>query len=367
MAPPIQATSEAGRAQRLEQADGNAEENAADLIAQATDPGTGHVDTRKLGEWVADANRRDPAAASAAYVAIEGQLARRNPADAARFDQDIVAAAAHPLPGGLWAAGQSWASNGAKLLVDNPILVKQWESTLSAWTGRGGFTAGLQNLLERSGIQIAPVVNPIPPGSVPNGAGVSDKVANNTNGRLARDAIADHWRSQGFEARIEQSRNGGARRVDIVVDLPANDRRFNQRLEIESKVGRAGLDGEVRGQVARDVEALQANRSLRGAGRVLEGVGKVARPVGIVLDAIQVGSAFSADGNRVGANTGRAVSGIAGGVAGAWGGAQVGAALGTLVMPGVGTAVGAVVFGIAGALGGDAIGRGVFNTVKSWF
>jgi hypothetical protein len=315
--------------------------HARELIAQATDARTGALDTRSLGRWVADASRQDFAAASQAHAAIEAELtAQGRVGDLARFNQDVVAAASNslPTPGGLWAAGQGMLQQGSKLLVDNPVLVKQWESTTSAWTQKDGFTRGLRDLLDSHGIRIEPQINRVPPGSLGPTAGVPLAPANN-----------------------------GARRVDVVVDLPAADPRMSQRLEIESKVGRAGLDSDIRGQVALDAEALRANQGLRRSGQVLEGVGKVARPVGIVLDVIEVGQAFRADGNQVGANTGRAASGVAGGALGGWGGAAAGAAIGTAIFPGVGTVVGGVIGGIAGAIGGDMAGRGVFDTVRSWF
>lgn len=347
---------------------------ARELIGQATDPRTGTLDTQQLGRWVADASQQDFAAASQAHQAIEAELvAQGRVGDLARFNQDVVAAAATPAepgfqpPGGLWAAGQGMLQQGTRLLVDNPILLKQWESTTSAWTNKGGFTSGLRDLLTGNGIQIEPQVNGVPPGSVTRTAGVPSAVANNTNGALARDAIADRWRAQGFDVQTEVVANGGARRVDVVVDIPANDPRMNQRLEIESKVGRTGLDSDIRGQVALDADALRANRALRTSGQVLEGAGKVLRPVGLVMDVIQVGQAFRADGNQVGAETGRAVSGVAGGALGGWGGAAAGAAIGTAIFPGVGTVVGGVIGGIAGAIGGDAAGRGLFDTVKGWF
>jgi hypothetical protein len=352
----------------------SAQANAASVIASATDPGTGRVDTRQLGQWVADASKQDMNAASQAHAEIESQLAANSPGDAARFNQDVVAAAsgappapASWVPGGLSATAQGMADAGKKVLVNNPILVKQWESSTSAWTGKGGFTPGLQRMLESHGINVSPVVNPVAPGSVGRNAGVSDKVASNTNGAAARDAIADRWRNQGYEVKTEQVRNGGARKVDVVVEVPANDPRYSQRIEIESKAKRAGLDPVIRGQAAQDIEALQANRLLRNGGRVLEGVGKVARPVGLVMDAIQVGEAFHEDGNTIGKHTGRAASGVAGGALGGYGGALGGAALGTMILPGVGTVVGGVVGGIVGALGGDVIARSAFDKVSSWF
>jgi len=192
-------------------------------------------------------------------------------------------------------------------------------------------------------------------------------VANNTNGALARDAIADRWRAAGVPVRTEVPTQGGARVVDVVANPPAADPRMQQRIDVESKVGRKGLDGEVRGQVARDAEALMDNRLLRGSGEVLENVGKVARPVGAVLDAVSLVQAYQTDGNRIGENTGRTASGVAGGALGGWGGAALGAAIGTAIFPGVGTVVGGIVGGIGGALAGDASGRGIFNTVKGWF
>ncbi|MBK1614343.1 hypothetical protein CKO44_12775 [Rubrivivax gelatinosus] len=343
---------------------------ARELIGAARDPRSGSLDTARLGAWVADAARQDPGRASQAYAAVEHELtAQGRVGELARFNADVVAAADGGLqaPGGLWGAGQGLLQAGQQVLVDNPILVKQWESTTSAWTGRDGFTSGLRELLDRNGIQISPQVNPVPPGSLGPGAGVPAAVANNTNGALARDAIADRWRAAGYSTQTEVPANGGARRVDVAVDIPAADPRQAQRLEIESKVGRVALDGDIRAQVALDADALRANQALRRSGQLLEGVGRVARPVGLVVDVIQVGQAFRADGNQVGTNTGRAVSGVAGGALGGWGGAAAGAALGTAVFPGVGTVVGGIIGGIGGALAGDAAGRGVFDTVRSWF
>jgi hypothetical protein len=350
-----------------------AQAQAVELISRATDPRTGYVDTRQLGAWVADAARSDFAAASEAHAAIETQLAARSPADAAHFNHDVVEAASNPLatPGGLWAAAGPLQSAGFRLLTENPILTKHWEFTQSAWTHRGGATPGLQQMLESHGIRISDVVHAPPLGSVGKASGVPEKAATTLNGNLARDAIAARYGAPANpNVATEVRRPEFNRRVDVVVDVPANDPRHAQRIEIESKVGRTGLDGpngRITSEALRDGDALRANRMLRNSGAVLEGVGKVARPVGIVLDVIEVGQAFRSDGNRVGANTGRAASGVAGGALGTWGGAAGGAAIGTAIFPGVGTVVGGVVGGIIGAVGGDAIGRGVFDTVKSWF
>ncbi len=356
-----------------------ARDPAADVVGRATDPRTGVVDTQRLARWVVDARRNDPQAAESAHAAIEQHLlASGHPGDVAHYHQDLLQAArdsqAQPfsvvpdhVPGGLWAAGQTWASQGRGLLVDNPILVKQWEATRSAWTTKGGFTPGLTDLFRQNGIQFDATIRTPPAGSLSRSSGVKAAVANNVNGALARDAIANEWRAAGAQVRTEVPVQGGARRVDVVVEPPASDPRMRQRIEIESKVGRTGLDSDIRGQVARDAEALKANRLLRGSGRVLEGVGKVARPVGLVLDAVSIGQAYQADGNRIGTNTGRTASGVAGGALGGWGGAAAGAAIGTAIFPGVGTVVGGIVGGIGGALAGDAAGRGIFDTVKGWF
>jgi len=346
---------------------------AAEVVGRATDPRNGQVDTERLAGWVVGARASDPQTAEAAHAAIE-----RNLLDAGRlvelghYHQDVQQAAREGLlpdavPGGLWGAGQGMVQQGGKLLMDNPIVSKRWEPTTSAWTGKGGFTQGLTELLHASGIDVAQGVNPAPPGSLSATSGVRAAVANNTNGALARDAIADRFRADGVPARTEVPVQGGARRVDVVAEPVANDPRMRQRIEVESKVGRTALDSDIRGQVARDAEALKSNRMLRGSGQVLEGVGRIARPVGVVLDAISLRQAYQADGNRIGQNTGRTASGVAGGALGGWGGAAAGAAIGTAIFPGVGTVVGGIIGGIGGAFAGDAAGRGVFDTVKGWF
>lgn len=349
---------------------GSPASQASELIAQARDPASGELDTQRLAGWVAQASQQDFGKASAAHAAIESELAGRDAGELARFNQDVVTAVAglaEKAPTGLWAAGHALAGEGRRLLVDNPILVKQWESTTSAWTGKSGFTEGLRAMLQSHGITVERLDNPVPSGSFGKSSGVPASVANNLNGDLARDAIADRWRGQGLEVRIEQPRLGGARVVDVVVDRPAADPRQSQRLEIESKVGRNSLGSDLARQAALDGRALRENRMLRGAGQLLEGVGKVARPVGLVMDAVEVGSAFRKDGDRVGLHTGRAASGLAGGAAGGWGGAVGGAALGTAIFPGVGTVIGGVIGGIAGAVAGDQAGRGLFDKLKTWF
>lgn len=356
---------------------------AADVVARATDPRSGALDTGRLAGWVVEARRNDPQTAETAHAAIERELFDSGRlVELGHYHEDLRQAAgvdasangatsftgtAEAAPGGLWAAGQAWTRQGSQLLVDNPILVKQWEATRSPWTGKGGFTPKLAELLTENRIDFSTTVRPAPPGSLGPTSGVRPAIANNVNGALARDAIADEWRATGAQVRTEVPVQGGSRRVDVVVEPPAADPRMRQRIEIESKLGRTGLDSDIRGQVAADADALKANRLLRNSGQVLEGVGKVARPVGLVLDAVSLGSAYQADGGRIGENTGRTASGIAGGALGGWGGAAAGAAIGTAIFPGVGTVVGGIIGGIGGALAGDAAGRGIFDTVKGWF
>ncbi|MET0208883.1 MAG: hypothetical protein ABW220_07550 [Burkholderiaceae bacterium] len=359
--PPVSSASSAGPAPRAEQ--------ARDLIRQASDPATGALDTKALGGWVADAAGKNPQAASEAHAAVEDQLmAQGRVGDLSRFNEDVVAAAkqiADATPNGLWAAGQVLANQGRDILVDNPILTKRWEPTTSAWTGKGGFTPQLTKLLTEAGIDIARI-NPSPAGSLSRSSGVPLAVANNTNGALARDAIAAKNTLPGQTVQTEVPRNGGTRVVDVVVDIPNKDPRMNQRIEIESKVGRTGVH-KAGGQVAADAAALVDNRTLRQGGMLIEGAGKVLRPVGIAMDAIEIGSAFQKDGNKIGENTGRAASGVAGGALGAWGGAAAGAAIGTAILPVGGTIVGGLIGGAIGAFAGDQAGKGVFDTVKGWF
>ena len=180
--------------------------NARAVIRQATDS-RGHVDTRQLARWVDDAAGHDFEAASQAHAHIEQQL---SPADASRFNHDIVAQAARsPLPGGLAAAGHQMVREGTQVQVDNPILVKQWVPTRSAWTHQGGFTNGLRDLLQSHGIEVQRDIRPASPGSLGKSSGVKPQVASNTNGALARDAIADEWRPR------RRDRWLGARQVRV--------------------------------------------------------------------------------------------------------------------------------------------------------
>jgi hypothetical protein len=285
------------------------------------------------------------------------------------------------LPLGLSGSAQGMVDAGYRTQVANPQLTRQWESTSSAWNGGGGFTDGAIDRIQGQGVSVlADTVHPTPAGSrVPGG---SNSAAQSTtfNGDLARDAIASRYRNAGLNVETEvhydsnlnrvdrTARLAGDRFIDVAVDIPHDtDPRMNQRLEIESKAYRVNAGSIDAGQLNHDARSMKVNGRLRTGGAVLEGVGKVARPVGLVLDAVEVGSAFHADGNQIGENTGRAVSRLAGGAAGGWGGAAAGAAIGTAILPGVGTVIGGVIGGIGGAFAGDAIADRTFSAVKNFF
>ncbi|PAX07912.1 hypothetical protein [Sphingomonas lenta] len=341
------------------------------LVAQATDPRTGAVDTAALAAQVAQAARHDFSRADAAFQQISAELAQHSPAVAGEFERQVAEAArdgSNGVPGPtVTGAAQGATAAGTRTLIDNPILSVQWEPTRSAWTGKVGFTPGLTQILDRNGLAINPPNNVPPPGSVGRGSGHGVGTANNINGTAAETAIADRLRAQGFDVQTQVVVQDGQRRLDVVGTRTNADPRFNERVEVESKVGRTGPTPRTISEATLDGERLADNRTMRAAGRTLDTVGRVARPVGLVVDAIEVGGAFRADGGRVGENTGRAVSGLAGGAAGGYGGAVAGAAIGTAIFPGVGTVVGGIVGGALGALGGDAAGRGLFDSVKGWF
>jgi hypothetical protein len=362
---------------------------ASRMIESVTNAQTGKVDTKALAGMVADAAKTDPAKATEAYKQIEAELmATKGFGEVSRFSQDFKAANDPGKYPSVTAIGYGIGKAGYSTLVKNPILEIRWEATNSAWTNKGGFTAPLVRELEARGITVVDDIRLAPAGSVSKPAGFSSlpvsqqrsimATANNTNGALAETAIRDQYRNAGVEATRLGDPNhtnrvqGGTRNVDVVAIERAADPRNNRRIETESKVGRTGYSGNVtesgtvKYEVAKDAQRLADNVSIRRAGQVLEGVGKVAKPVGIVMDAIEIGSAFQADGNRIGDNTLRASSGVAGSAAGAIGGAQLGAAIGAVGGP-VGVVVGGVVGGIAGGIAGSELGKAAYNWVSSWF
>ncbi len=340
------------------------EDQAARAIAVVTNKVSGKVDFDRLADHVT--SQTDFAKASESYAHIKSELAQRNPSEAQNFDSAVARAYTRGATDAVTAASTGLASAGKKVLVNNPILSKQWESTRSAWTGRGGFSSGLTTLLESHGIQSPAFTNQVPPNSLGKASGVPKEVANNVNGSAARDAIAERYRDAGHHVITEVSRQNGTRRVDVQVDVQAKDPRYNQRIDIESKVGRTTKSSTIAAQAAKDGEALAENGAVRGTGRALETAGKVMLPIAIAGDAIELGQAFHADGNKIGTETGRAASGIAGGWGGAIVGAEVGAAAGSFV-PVVGTAIGGIIGGAIGGFGGDKLGRKVFDAIDSLF
>ncbi|MET0026709.1 MAG: hypothetical protein ABW101_03665 [Candidatus Thiodiazotropha sp.] len=289
------------------------------------------------------------------------------------------------IPNGLTGSAQGVYAAGRNTTIGNPQLTIRYESTQSAWNGKGGFHPEARAYLDSKGFVVQSGVNPTPPGSVAKAPGRVSQQYTTHNGDLARDAIADRYRNLAdtrvrtevrFDANLREVPESatarpdlpGDRKVDVKVDIdnPA-DPRFKQTLEIESKATRVVPSNLNHPQIDHDAARLTRNRALRNAGFALEGVGKIARPVGLALDAVDVVSAYRADGNAIGRNTGESLSGLAGGAAGGWGGAVAGAAIGTAILPGVGTVVGGLIGAAAGAWGGDNLGRGAFATISGWF
>ncbi len=339
--------------------------NAGSVIAAATDPSTGAVDTKALAAAVAQAVPGHMELASRAYTDIAQTLAARNPAEAQHFDADVRDAVRY---GSDVAAGGSrgLSKAGYKLLLDNPILTKRWEATTSPWTGKGGFTDGLREMLESHGIEVERSVNPVPAGGLDKSSGEPQARANNLNGDLARDAIADRYRAAGARVATEVPTQDGRRVVDVRVDLPTEDPRNAERIDIESKLGRTSNGDSVRLQAAKDGEALAENDSLRGFGAGLETAGKVALPLAVAGDAWQLGQAFQQDGGHIGTHTEEAAGGIAGSWAGAEIGAETGAEIGSLVGP-EGTVVGGLIGGVVGGIAGSSVGRDIVKDITSLF
>lgn len=384
--------------------------DANELIAQHTDS-HGRVDTQGLAALVHQASTEDPGKASSAYTDIENALAKRSPTDASHFAQDTSAAFAAAAKGAAVGAlktgaslgqsgadaiarGTSQTANAVRTLTDNPILSKHWVPYDSAWTGKSGFTGGLKALLDRQGITYDVTPLRSPPGSLSKTSGVSAKVANNTNGTLARDHYAAQQRALGAQVTTEAPDPAYGRKVDVRADFPGPDPTQATRIDNEIKVGRADASSRLRSEALRDGQALRDNATIRSgaeaalkdgegltrsgealanAGKVLDGAGKVLIPVAVAGDALQLYGAFKEDGNKIGVHTGRAAAEVAGGWGGAIGGAEAGAAIGSLAGP-VGTVIGGVaggvIGGLAGSKAGDAVfdaGKSAFDKVASWF
>ncbi|SHU30580.1 MFS transporter [Mycobacteroides abscessus] len=356
--------------------------NSADLVSALTNSETGQVDTQSLASMVMDANQQDPTRGGAAYQEISSILTERDPGVLDQFNNDLVQQASDSttVPGTGIAEGIRHA--GYKTLVNNPILTVRWEFTESPWTGKGGYSSGLEDMLKSHGIQVLPSVHAAPQGGLGKNSGVPRGTANNINGALARDEISDRLRGQGYNVTNEvqigndgkrvplepgQRPEKGSRVVDIQADKPnPTNPREASRIDVESKSGRQSNDANLREQAAKDGQRLADNTALRNAGRTLETVGKVARPVGVVMDAVQLGEAFHADGNTVGEKTVEAGVNLAGGAAGAWAGAEIGASIGSVV-PGAGTVVGGIVGGVVGGIAGSGLASKGVSFVKGLF
>ena len=112
--------------------------------------------------------------------------------------------------------------------------------------------------------------------------------------------------------------------------------------------------------------------------KIIKAGSRVLLVAGIVVDAIELGSALQSDLNdadqKLGKTTARASISIigswGGGALGAKAGAYVGAGIGTAILPGVGTLVGGVVggliLGVAGSAAGSALGEWVVDITDIW-
>ncbi|MDO5624988.1 MAG: hypothetical protein Q4G71_09890 [Pseudomonadota bacterium] len=385
-------------------------------------PAPAHVDTLR---WrLADAGERQRLLSDAPrpqHALIPGREGQTPDAASSRRQNDL------PSAGGIiWGTGQGLVGQGstltqrgaeslargrtllsesANIFTRYPAQFSQhWEFSKSAVTGKGVPSKPLIDYLNSKGIQHnSDGVKPRHAGSIANAgearqAGVDPNKINNHNGKVAENALADELRAKGYTVRqnVMVDTPLGKREVDILATKNVGHPTLSEEIRIESKVGKNGLPGTAQGsnvrmQVDKDAAVLAQHRTeapaaqTRGhqlhaqgtatldqggkwvqAGRAAQVVGKIARPVGAVISAFEIGSAYQADGNKVGVNTVGKVAGLAGGAGGAWAGAAAGAALGSVV-PGVGTVIGGVVGGIVGGLAGEAVVSGVFNAVKSWF
>lgn len=265
--------------------------------------------------------------------------------------------------------GQTSITTGSQVLRRNPTLEIQWRSTTSPVTNRSGFSGPLQRALDAGGINSSQPVAGKPVG----GTTSNSPAARTQNGAAAERAIANQMRTDprysNVQTQVPVRTSRGTRIVDVIATERARNPEFNKRIEVESKLGRASASTSRNGtltQVAKDAERIAENTRVRGWGTTLKSVGRVARPIGMAIDAVQLGQAFRADGNRIGDRTQRAAGSLAGGAAGAWGGAQAGAAIGSLGGP-VGTVVGGVVGGVIGGVIGSGVGEKAVGWVKSWF
>lgn len=379
---------------------------AETMVRAATDPASGRIDTRVLAERVASAMRSDPAAASAAYAAIEAEVGRTGGVgDVGRLSADIQMAARALQPannntdGTIFgttftgatvpaanrlidtgaqqlARGQALGAQGPKqigqgtamtargtqTLVDNPILTVRWEATQSAWTQQAGLSGPLEARLRAGGIEIAPWSSLPPAGSVGQGQGLTRGQAANVNGRLAEQMIGDRYRADGFNVTTAPSAannvQGGARVVDVVAERPNADPRMTERIETESKVGYTTNSGRPSREATNDIDRLANNRRLRDFGECLEANGRTMTRAGEA--AVKRGAGLARTGQVLGT-----VGRVARPVAIAMDVIEVGSAIRADggVGENTGRTLSGLVGGAAGGWGGGAAGAAIGTAI----
>jgi hypothetical protein len=295
-----------------------------------------------------------------------------------------------PGPGGLWGIGLRLNTDGTKLysdgrriLIANPTLDPQYVFHSSKWTGKGGPTPGVLEELRRLGLSWDSKIYPAAPGSIGRDAGIDRSIANNINGALAEEATAARLRAQGFTVLRPVPDDGGGRIPDMSYLMQNPDPRYranpayNVERRTEVKSGTTSLKPHIRQQMKRDAAARDRRETERAKGEVLQAEGRLVRnlgrapgAVGLGLDGLELFSAYRADGNRIGENTERAATGIAGGAAGGWGGAAAGGAGGAAIARkwkaprGRLGLLSALVGGMIGAIGGDHSSRAIYDHVR---
>jgi len=110
----------------------------AELVANATSPVRGFIDTQDLARCVADVAKHDPAAADRLKAGIEAQLMQHSVADVARFHVDVAAATAgHPVAGARCPVAEPPAApTFADLLEETVELVHRHGVATGAWNPR---------------------------------------------------------------------------------------------------------------------------------------------------------------------------------------------------------------------------------------
>ncbi len=208
--------------------------------------GHGRVDTRTLGGWVADAARQDPAAASAAHAAIEDHLLKGSPGDVARFNEDVAAARLAPAlrprrrrPG---PRAQRHQGAGRQSHPDETL----GGHAAARGRARAASRPSSSGSWRRGGIEMNHRPYAAPAGSLGKTSGAPLAKANNTNGTLARDAIAAReagpaelaggHRADAREVRTPRRHRGGPARARIRACRSVS--RSNRRPDEPARTGR---------------------------------------------------------------------------------------------------------------------------------